>query len=82
MKVLSIENLTYSYPCADFAAIQDVSLSFESGSYTALVGKNGSGKSTLARIAGGLLEPDEGPVLVAENTRIGIVFQSPKDQNM
>ena len=80
MKVLSIENLTYSYPCADFAAIQDVSLSFESGSYTALVGKNGSGKSTLARIAAGLLEPDEGAVLLAENTRIGIVFQSPKDQ--
>ena len=80
MKVLSIENLTYSYPCADFAAIQDVSLSFESGSYTALVGKNGSGKSTLARIAAGLLEPDEGAVLLAENIRIGIVFQSPKDQ--
>lgn len=80
MKVLSIENLSYSYPCADFAAIRGVNLTTDSGSYTALVGKNGSGKSTLARIAAGLLEPAEGTVKIAENIRIGIVFQSPKDQ--
>lgn len=34
---------------ADVRAIDRVNISFEKGSFTAVIGRNGSGKSTLAR---------------------------------
>lgn len=41
-------------------ALDDVSLTFEQGRITALLGQNGSGKSTLIKILAGFYEPDEG----------------------
>jgi putative ABC transport system ATP-binding protein len=64
---------------------------FEPGVLTALVGPSGSGKSTLLAVAGALLRPDAGQVLLgdqdlaglgdrdrarARRTRIGYMFQS------
>ena len=46
----------------NFVALDDVSLSVESGQLTALLGPSGGGKSTLLRIIGGLEEPDSGTV--------------------
>ena len=40
-----------------FAALRDVSIRLEPGSFTSLVGESGSGKSTLARDASGTLNP-------------------------
>ena len=37
-----------------FAALRDVSIRLEPGSFTSLVGESGSGKSTLARLLVGL----------------------------
>lgn len=80
MKALSVNNLCFSYENASSVAVDNVSFELEKGSYTALVGMNGSGKSTLARIAAGLLEPVSGSVEVNKNMKVGIVFQSPRDQ--
>lgn len=80
MNALSVNNLCFSYENAPSAAVDDVSFELKKGSYTALVGMNGSGKSTLARIAAGLLEPGSGSVKVNRNMKVGIVFQSPRDQ--
>ncbi|MEO9323289.1 sugar ABC transporter ATP-binding protein [Nocardioides sp. C4-1] len=41
-------------------ALDDVSVVFEQGRITALLGQNGSGKSTLIKILAGFYEPDEG----------------------
>lgn len=41
-----------------FAALRDVSIRLEPGSFTSLVGESGSGKSTLARLLVGLEAPD------------------------
>lgn len=48
----------------DVAAVDGVDLELERGSVTALVGPNGAGKSTLMRLLCGLLDPDEGSVVV------------------
>ena len=80
MSVITVKNLNFKYPQNHKAALFDVSFGIEKGSYVAIVGYNGCGKSTLARLLCGLLQPDSGTIEIKENNRIGIVFQSPKDQ--
>lgn len=45
-------------------ALDDVSVSFESGKVNAIIGKNGSGKSTLIKILAGAIHRDSGDVLL------------------
>ncbi len=45
-------------------AVNDVSLTFESGSFTSIVGRSGSGKTSLLNVMGGLLVPARGEVLL------------------
>jgi osmoprotectant transport system ATP-binding protein len=45
-------------------AVADVSLRFETGTITAVVGSSGSGKSTLLRMINRLIEPDAGQVRI------------------
>lgn len=80
MSVITVKNLNFKYPQSNKAALFDVSFGIEKGSYVAIVGYNGCGKSTLARLLCGLEQPDSGTIEIKENNRIGIVFQSPKDQ--
>ena len=47
-----------------FAALRDVSIHLEPGSFTSLVGESGSGKSTLARLLIGLEAPDQGRIFL------------------
>ena len=78
---VTIKNLSYSYaPETEALALDNISFSIMRGSYTALVGSNGSGKSTLCRLICGLLEMQSGSIEVSKRLRIGLVFQSPKDQ--
>ena len=46
-----------------FAALRKVSLQFERGSSTVILGDNGAGKSTLLRLLAGLIVPSRGSVL-------------------
>jgi ribose transport system ATP-binding protein len=52
------EHITKVYPGT--RALDDISLSFDSGRVHALVGKNGSGKSTLVKIFAGATKPTQG----------------------
>ena len=77
---------------SETAALQDVNLDIEEGSFVAIVGHNGSGKTTLARHFNALLVPTEGTVWVdgkdtsdsAQTLSIrrtaGMVFQNPDNQ--
>jgi simple sugar transport system ATP-binding protein len=45
-------------------ALRDVSLAIGRGEVHCLVGENGSGKSTLIKIIGGVVEPDQGVIVI------------------
>ncbi len=60
--MIEISNLTFDYP--GHRALDDVSLTVQSGSVTALVGPNGAGKTTLMRCIAGLETPLSGSILV------------------
>jgi putative ABC transport system ATP-binding protein len=82
---------TYGIGASTITAIDDVSLSFPVGSFTAVMGPSGSGKSTLLQCAAGLDRPNSGKVSIGgtelsglgETTltrlrrdQVGFVFQS------
>ena len=64
-EVLRCENLTKHY--GKVAALNQISLSLESGKIVGLLGPNGSGKTTLIKLINGLLVPDRGTVTVNGN---------------
>ncbi|TDD62113.1 ABC transporter ATP-binding protein [Actinomadura darangshiensis] len=62
-RVLTAENLAFTYPSADRPAVDGVDLSIEAGQVVALVGENGSGKTTLAKLLSHLYRPGGGRIL-------------------
>jgi ATP-binding cassette subfamily B protein len=61
---IRIEDVGFAYASRRRPALSRVSFEIPAGSAVALVGETGSGKSTLADLLMGLLEPDEGAILV------------------
>ena len=95
--MLQTEHLTFAYPAeegqsAPTAALEDVTLSVEKGSFVVVLGHNGSGKSTLAKQMNAVLMPCGGTVyvdgmdtkqealLLEIRRRVGMVFQNPDNQ--
>ena len=91
--ILQLERVSrrYGSDALPVRALDDVSLTVESGEFLCLVGPSGSGKSTLLNIAGGLDRPSSGRVLLEGQDistlpehrladirlrRIGFVFQA------
>ena len=58
MTILRTDSITKDYPGT--RALDNVTLSFDSGKVHALVGKNGSGKSTLIKVFSGAIQPTKG----------------------
>ena len=81
---MAIEARNVTKRFGDFVALDDVSISVESGSLTGLLGPSGSGKSTLLRVIAGLETPDTGEVFISgkeatavspQKRGVGFVFQ-------
>lgn len=65
MMILEIRKLTKQFD--GVRALDEVSLSFEKGKITGVVGPNGSGKTTLTNVLTGVYPFDSGSVVVADN---------------
>ncbi|WP_233219957.1 ABC transporter ATP-binding protein [Micromonospora sp. RP3T] len=61
---LRVEDVTFSYPGSDTAALAGVTLDVPAGTSLALVGETGSGKSTLAALISRLHDPDAGRITI------------------
>jgi ATP-binding cassette, subfamily B, bacterial len=59
-----IDDVTFSYPGSDVAALAGVTVDVPAGSTLALVGETGSGKSTLAGLVARLHDPDAGRIMI------------------
>ena len=88
MAMIEIQHVSMAF--GKRAILDDVNLSLEPGTITAITGKSGAGKTTLLGIISGLLKPDSGKVLFEgknilkwgdfkrsryRNKEIGFVFQ-------
>lgn len=93
MKVIETKNISRIYHQGEIEvkALNDVSIDFEKGEFTAITGPSGSGKTTFLNVIGGLDKPTSGKVIInktdittlSENEmidfrlkNIGFVFQA------
>ena len=96
MAKLEVKNVSFYYGKGtpfQKKALDDVSVSFEKGKITGLIGRTGSGKSTLVNLLNGLYKPESGEILldgvnIWENPseisriryKVGLVMQYPEYQ--
>ncbi|POP31708.1 ABC transporter ATP-binding protein [Lactonifactor longoviformis] len=68
MEILRCSHLTKTYGSGSnkVTALNDISLSLEKGSFTAIVGTSGSGKSTLLHMLGGVDRPTGGNIYIED----------------
>ena len=91
-KVLELHGISKNFPKGYAGAdagnttpvIKDFSYNFTAGQKIGIFGNNGTGKSTLLNIITGSLQPDEGSIVVGDNTHFAYYQQNPvfKDTNL
>lgn len=96
MEILTLKNLSFSYPESDRKAIENISLSVREGEFIVICGRSGCGKTTLLRLLKNELAPvgkREGEILFCGKAmdevdartsarRIGFVAQNPESQTV
>lgn len=64
---ISLHDVSFTYPHAEHAALQGISLTIPKGSMVGLVGLSGSGKSTLTSLITGLLRSQQGQMRIDDD---------------
>mgnify|MGYP006280866981 CR=1 FL=1 len=87
---IELNDVTFAY-AEGKTVLNDISVFFYRGEFTAIVGPNGSGKTTLSKLMAGILTADSGEVVVDGTAiadfslgtigqKIGYLFQQPERQ--
>jgi putative ABC transport system ATP-binding protein len=91
-RFISLENIVkvFKTPAGEFHALKNITMGFDQGEFTAIMGKSGSGKSTLINMITGIDHPSSGVVRIGSTElykfkegqmaewrgrNLGIVFQ-------
>jgi ABC-type multidrug transport system fused ATPase/permease subunit len=62
---IKVNSVSLTYPARPSKAITDVTLNIRAGAFVAFVGPSGAGKTTMIDILLGVLNPDQGGVLIS-----------------
>lgn len=87
MSLLKVENISYSVTLKEetkkqFDILKNVSFEIEAGELLGICGESGGGKSTLAKVIAGLIDPDNGKIILnsesgkRKSSPIQILFQN------
>lgn len=72
-----VNSLSFEYDDESTFKLRDISLTFEKGSFIAIVGPSGSGKSTLIDLILGLYEPTSGNIQISSQKPIEAIKKWP-----
>ena len=81
---IEVERLSHTYlgPDGGVPALQDISMSVQTGRFVVIVGPSGCGKTSLLMMMAGLRHQTEGtilchgrPIPTPDPTRVGVIFQ-------
>ena len=82
---LEVCGVSYSYHSleGETLALSNISFTVDNGEFIAIVGPSGCGKSTLLSMLSGLIEPDEGEIIIdgvpRTNSGAGIGYMLQRD---
>lgn len=76
IKTIEFKNVSFTYPDTGIQALKNVSFSLEKGKKIAIVGRTGSGKSTIAELILRSYEPNNGEIIINQNTLSKLSLQT------
>lgn len=74
-----MEHVTFSYPGAEDAALEDISLDAKAGETVAIIGGTGSGKSTLIKLLMGFYPLENGTIVLGERDYSTLSMETIRD---
>ncbi|MHC4386216.1 MAG: ABC transporter ATP-binding protein [Planctomycetota bacterium] len=61
---IRFEGVSYTYPKSEIPALDQINVSIDKGEFVGIVGTSGAGKTTFVDVLLGLLEPEQGQIIV------------------
>ncbi len=83
MEILTVKNLTFSYPLSNSPTLDGINLSVNKGDFILLCGAVGGGKSTLLRSLIPEIRPlgtVSGDIIISDGLHFGYICQNPEEQ--
>ena len=80
---IELKNVDFTYEKINYEkkeVLKNISMKFEAGKITSIIGKSGSGKTTLLELIDNIIVPTKGEIIIEDVNKIGFLFQFPEEQ--